>query len=244
MLRLVLVAMLIVGCGKSRTQGAARTGSGSEPEAAAPSKSGAGSEPAGAAPSKRGADQRIAVFWTWFSQHAPELHADKDLEHVMMRIGVELARVDADLIAEVGELDDSKRNLVITADGHKELFPRVKEVFAARPDSVEGWKIVAFRQRDPRTAGFSIEMNGQTITAKNVKFVATRADDKLDIDVFIPGFTTMEEMGSMAYVLLDHTIGEYDMETKIGAIDIAALDKAPAGARALIELPAAVDAIR
>jgi hypothetical protein len=230
MLRLVLVAVLVVGCGKSRSQEAARIGSGR------------GSGPAAAAPTKSPVDPKIAAFWTWFSQHAAELHADKDLEHTMLRIGDELAKVDTSLIAEVGELD-GKRDLVITADGHKELFPRVKEVYAARPTSVDGWNITAFRQRDTRIDGFSIEMGKQSINAKSVKFVASRAGDKLDIEVFVPGFTTMDEMGAVAYLLLDHTVGEYDMETKIGGIDIAGIDKAPVGAKPLVDLPAAVDAI-
>jgi hypothetical protein len=39
-------------------------------------------------------------------------------------------------------------------------------------------------------------------------------------------------------------LGEYDMETKIGGIEFAALDAAPASAKPLTELPAMVDALK
>ena len=218
----LLLAILLAGCSKGRKHDTGSAGGSSAVVASL--------------------NARVTGFWTWFVEHAQELRVEKDGVKAMQRIGDELAKIDSDLIAEIG-VNGETRELVISADGHKELFPRVQEVYAARPAHVEGWAIVAFRQRDPRLDGMSIELNGKAITAKDLKFVATPVDGKLDIQVFIPGFTTNEEMGTLAYVILDHTIGEYDMETKIGVIDLAAIDNAPSTARPLDQLPAAVDAL-
>lgn len=183
---------------------------------------------------------KAAAFWKWFSDHAAELHANTDLQKTMESIGAELEKAYPGVFAEIGK-DKDELILVISADGNKKLFPQVQEVYAVRP-TVPGWKIVAFRQRD---AGFAIEMGGTKIEPKTVKFVGTPADGKLDIDVFLPGYKTGdEELGKIGFIILDHVIGEYDMETKIGAIEFAALEAAPAAAKPLTELPAMVDALK
>src|SRR5688572_13561545 len=162
----------------------------------------------------------------------------------MQRVSTELERVNAGLSAEIGG-DGADRDLVLTADGNRDLFPVIQAVHAERPQVVPGWTIIAFRPRAaPGDFGVRIEMGGRTVDPREVRFVATRAASKLELDVFIPGFTTTEEMGGIGFILLDHTIGEYDMETVIGGIAFAALDKAPSGARPLEELPAVVDSFK
>lgn len=183
---------------------------------------------------------RAAPFWKWFTDHATELHANQDLRVVMESISAELKKVYPGVFAEIGKQGDELM-LVISADGIKDLFPQVQEVYAARP-TVPGWKIVAFRQRD---ASFAIEMGGKKIEPKTVKFVGTPGEGKLDIEVYLPGFKEDdEELKKIGFIILDHMIGEYDMETKIGGIGFAALDAAPAAAKPLTELPAMVDTLK
>ena len=180
----------------------------------------------------------VATFWKWFTDHATELHKTTDLRVVMESISAELEKVYPGVFAEIGKAGDELM-LVISADGIKKLFPQVQEVYAARP-TVPGWKIVAFRQRD---AGFAIEMDGKKIEPKTVKFVGTPSEGKLDIAVYLPGFKKDdEEMKKIGFIILDHMIGEYDMETKIGVIDFG--ETAPPAAKSLTELPAMVDAIK
>ena len=186
------------------------------------------------------ASNGVATFWKWFTDHATELHKNAELRVVMESISAELEKVHPGVFAEIGKHGDELM-LVISADGDKKLFPQVHEVYAARP-TVPGWKIVAFRQRD---AGFAIEMEGKKIEPKTVKFVGTPGEGKLDIDVYLPGFKKDDdEMKKIGFIILDHMVGEYDMETKIGGIEFGALETAPAGAKSLTELPAMVDAIK
>jgi hypothetical protein len=182
------------------------------------------------------AHDATAEFWSWFSANAPRLHEEKDLEHVMNEINEHLEPSHAGIFVEIG-VEGSDRELVISADGKKELFPLVQKVFAARP-TVGGWKIVAFRQRDPE---FELEMGGIKLDPKKIRFTGERDGDKMSVELFVPGYDDSDPMKQALFVMLDHTVGEYDMETKIGGIDFAALAKAPASAKTLTELPALLD---
>jgi hypothetical protein len=228
----MFVVVLIIGCGKGSHE---RGQSGSGQSGSGQSGSNQIVEPA--APTSR-----ITAFWTWFVQHAAELEKEPDIQKCMERISDETAKIDPGLIGEVA-LEGKTRQLVLTADGKRELFPLVKATFDARPAHIEGWSVIAFRPRDNRTQGMTIEIGGQKVDAKLVKFEAAPSGHKLDVVVYIPHFTTMEEMGTIGFLLLDHTVGEYDMETKIGGVDFMSLDKAPRTAKPLTELPAQVDAL-
>jgi hypothetical protein len=194
---------------------------------------------ASASPSAKTKNGPTAEFWAWFEKNAQSLHDDADLRHTMETIGAQLETRHPGVFAEIGQ-DGDERLLVITADGKKDLFPVVQAVYAARP-TVPGWKIVAFRQRSKPEDMMAIEMNGKKLDPKTMQFVAHKNGDLLDLKVFIPGFTKLEDYGTAPYIVLDHTIGEYDMETKIGAIVWAAAEKGPKHARPLTELPAVVD---
>ena len=234
MIRLVVAVVVLIGCGKSsqdRTEArSSQVGSNSRIDVA-------GSN------SQQQSVVRIAAFWKWFAEHAPALKAEPDLQKVMETVSNETEKIDPGLIGEIA-VDGDKRQLVLSADGNRELFPLVQATYAARPAQLEGWSVVAFRPRAKANDGMTIELAGNKITPRDVKFVATPTEHKLDVVVFIPGFTTVDEMGSLGFVLLDHAVGEYDMETKIAGVDFAGLDKAPASAKPLTELPAQVDALR
>jgi hypothetical protein len=136
------------------------------------------------------------AFWKWFSAHASELRAEKDGRKVFERINAELEKRHPKVYAEIGSRGGD-RLLVFTADGDQKLFPVVQDLYATRP-SLPGWKIVAFRQRtDPDDPMQAIEMNGQRVDPKQIKFVAEKRDEKLDVRLFIPGFTTVEKRWSM-----------------------------------------------
>jgi len=225
----LMVVLMCVGCGSKKDQA---------PPPPAPATA-VPAAPGSAAP----AVNRAATFWKWFTEHAAELRAEKDLKKTMDGISAELETAYPGVFAEIGGAKDD-RTLVLSVDGKKDLFPHVQELYAARP-TVTGWTIVAFRQRaKPGDPELTIEMGNQKLDPGKVRFVGTPAGGKLDIDVFIPGFTTNEEMGQLGFLILDHAVGEFDMETKIGGIEFAALDKAPASAKPLAELPAMVDALK
>lgn len=186
--------------------------------------------------------QPQTAFWTWFQHDAEALRANKDLQQVMEQISAEIAKVAPGVFAEIGANGDD-RTLVLSVNGKQDLFPAVQALYAARP-TVSHWTIVAFRQRaKPGEPALQIQLGDVTIDPIAVKFVARRHADKLDLDVFLPGAMSDDQRGEIGFVLLDHAVGEYDMETRIAGITFGPITKAPATAKPLTELPAQVDAL-
>lgn len=187
---------------------------------------------------------RATTFWTWFGDNAAKLLAENDPTGAMQTISAELRKIDEGVFAELG-IEKEARTLVITADGKRALFPIVDEIYNARPDPPPaGWTIVAYRQRaKPGQAPLTIEFGGRKISPADVKFVSKPGTGLLNLEVYLPGFTNVDEMGQIGFLMLDHVVGEHDMETKIGVIDFGPIEKAPASAQPLPELAQAVDAL-
>jgi hypothetical protein len=180
------------------------------------------------------------TFWNWFSDEAPSLWTASKVD-AMQRIQRELERQHHGVFAEIGS-DGGGRLLVLTADGDRSQFPTVQRLFAARPN-VKGWKIVAFRPREAKPFS-KIAMNNRDLDPATLRYVARRKNDKLDIKLYVAGYTEGDkEIGLMGFLALDHTVGEYDVETKLGGIELLPIAQAPAVSRALEELPGEIDAL-
>jgi hypothetical protein len=182
----------------------------------------------------------IDGFWRWFVANASELSADPDGDAVCDAISGELAKVHEGLVGELSRGPHSDPTLIISANGNRALFPFVERVFTARP-AVPGWEILAFRP--PATEGDLgvINMDGHELDTKLIRFVAWPVDGKLEVDVYVPGYTDEDEtIGAMGFIALDHTVGEYAMETRVGGISWYPIEDAPETARPLAELVAAL----
>ncbi len=184
----------------------------------------------------------IARFWAWFIAHAAALRAEKNTDVAMSRIAVELAKVSEGVFAEVAP-NRHDRWLVLTADQNPAFFPLVYEIHAAQP-STPGWTIVAFRQRArPDELPVKMGLNDLRFDSSTFRFVAHSAGDKLDLEVYLPGFLSAENMDYFGSGTLDKIVGEFDMATKIGKVVFESLDNAPATAKPLAELSAVLDTL-
>ena len=101
--------------------------------------------------------------------------------------------------------------------------------------------MIAFRPR--RAAGFEIEMgDGTKVAADNLNFVVLGSGrGKVGVAIYVEGTKPVsQQTKSAVFLLLDAVLGEYDVETRVGEIDIKP-GPAPAGARPFRELPKVVD---
>ena len=65
-----------------------------------------------------------------------------------------------------------------------------------------------------------------------------------DITVFIPGYTqAAKTYAAIAFLFLDEALGEYDVETRVGQVNVDSISKAPTQSYSLEALPKAVDAL-
>jgi hypothetical protein len=184
------------------------------------------------------------AFWNWFLQHEIELFdfdPDQEIERERLfdLLAIEIQKVDRDLAFEFGP-NGSTREFVISAGGIRSAFPSVVRLAEVAP-ALDRWKITSFRPR--RAPIMVIEIGDKVIDPKDVQFSLLNNGKNAGIHLFIPGFreddVTFKQLG---YLLLDETLGEFDVETRLGLIKMLSPDTKTVGDRyPLAELPRLFD---
>lgn len=198
------------------------------------------------APESLAADP-IDRFWAWVLANRSGIVAEVQTfgtdgarsNLAIIELGDRLKRIDPGLAHEVGMADPGTLEIVISAEGCRELFPSVLEVVKRAPDE-SGLKITAFRQRNP---GMSLEVLGQTMTAGDVSYVSRGEGEKIGLDVFFDVDLDESARVMIGFLMLDMALGEYDVGTALGSIEFHE-GRPPAEAKRLSELAQEVDAAR
>ena len=164
---------------------------------------------------------REETFWRWFEANEARLFEfEKDREKIFNELGTQLHRFNPGLTFEFGPKDDEgKREFVISADGIKDVFPAVIALAQAAP-KMGRWKVTKFRPR--RLCGNTINFQGVTVTKDQVQFSMEAQDKKVGIVLYISGHqpNKKETYSGIGFLLLDDCLGEYDVETKVGSVDV------------------------
>lgn len=182
-------------------------------------------------------------FWRWFTRHENELFVSVSHDEGLLdSLGDELQKIRSGLTFELGSPGET-RELVISADGDKELFPKVVSLVKAAPD-LRRWRFIAFRPRGV----FPVEITvGEKVADSNDVFFSLLDNGKVaGIRLFIPGYET-NDLGwrAIGYLLLDHALGEYDVEQKLPLIKMYSPKEATNERRyPLIELPEKFDLLQ
>jgi hypothetical protein len=176
-----------------------------------------------------------AEFWKWFQSNESALFDfERDREVTIGRLATEIKKVHPSLTFEFGPKVTEKREFVISADGHREAFAKVESLFASAP-SLAKWKFIKFR---PRRAPADIRYEDISVKASSVSVALVPEAQKVGLIVLIPGYSSAkrESYAGVAFLMLDRALGEYDVETRVGSIDVRAPSGAIAGAVSLLEL--------
>jgi hypothetical protein len=165
-------------------------------------------------------DSKEAAFWRWFQANETRLFDfEKDQDKVFDELQMQLHRIQPSLTFEFGPKQEGKREFVISADGIKDAFPAVIGLADAAPPLAR-WKITKFRPR----RGFQspVTLNGLRISPEQLKFTIEPDGDKAGITLFIEGYSPSEheKYAGVVYLMLDQALGEYDVETKVGFIEL------------------------
>ncbi|MEQ1924063.1 MAG: hypothetical protein ABL952_16285 [Pyrinomonadaceae bacterium] len=171
----------------------------------------------------RGQTTKEATFWNWFFRNEARIYdLEKDQNRIFTELSSELKKIDANLTFEFGPIQQGIRDFVISADGIKKSFPIVVDLADKAPKLLR-FKIIKFRPRRPPFA--EIKYEGLTIRLEQIKFSIERDGDKAGITIFIDGFNDAKRNAyvGVAFLYLDNCLGEYDVETKVGAIEVKAL---------------------
>ena len=183
-------------------------------------------------------------FWIWFVAHERELfdfdpNQVAERERIFDQLHGELQKVDPDLTFEFGP-NERRREFVISAGGIQRAFPAVVSLALAAP-ALEQWQVKAFRPR--RTPLQIVEFAEKRVDPEEVQFSLLDNGKIAGIRLFIPGFRDDDaELKQIAYLLLDGALGEYDVESRLGLIEMFSPQTATAETRyPLADLPTRFD---
>ncbi|ARN22717.1 DUF695 domain-containing protein [Piscinibacter gummiphilus] len=162
----------------------------------------------------------IQAFWQAFLLAEDELKS-RPLRERVERANEILERHVSGLALEVqGQESDAVHEITATAHGDLERFPLLLQLVAEAPP-LEHHTVRAFRERT-KNGEFGIRMGDFSLDTSDL-LVACGEDDgrialQIRFDVEVPD-DMQDHAQQMAYILLDHVLGEYDFAVKVGAVD-------------------------
>lgn len=190
--------------------------------------------------------RRERVFWQWVADHHLKIVEElrrardaQDFEWSVDRLGDQLSKYHPNLVHEIGLIDDSIIDLIISADGIREHFPDVIQLVNAAPIS-EHLKVTPLRPRVKD--GFDLSITGNDITNEMLSYKIIDDNDQLGIEFFVNMELDRKTLLSVGYLSLDQRLGEYDVATGFAWIGFAT--GRPVDALPITQLAADFDARR
>lgn len=178
-------------------------------------------------------------LWKWFRAHSDELANASSDSLTFQTFYKKLSQIHSSLVFQIGTDDRaSGRELVISSDGIREGISAVKKLVEAAP-SIEGWKVVAFRQ--PVGESITVDGGGIKLSTDEILFdylTAVNNTNTTDVTLYIDGVNVdnNEEYLRVAFILLDAAVGEFQVMTKIGKLDLLPMPKEKGSLYSLHEL--------
>jgi hypothetical protein len=180
------------------------------------------------------------AFWQWFVAHQDELfNFEADQERIFDELHSSLNLVHPDLTFEFGP-GENRREFVVSAGGLRRAFPAVSSLVAEAP-KLERWQVTAFRPR--RAQLCRVELGERCVNPEDVEFTLLTKDSTIGLRLFIPGINEDDlTLKQIVYLMLDEALGEYDVETKVGLIQMLPPESPHTGERyPLPDLPSRFD---
>lgn len=159
------------------------------------------------------------VYWKWYQKNEDDLfNFEKNRDKVFYRLATQMKQVDQSVTFEFGPIVGGKREFVISADGIKDAFPAVERLFASAP-KLERWVFIKFR---PRRSPMDLDYEGVKAKVDDVFCTVEPDRGKAGVNVFIKGYQVgrKRQYTGIAFLMLDQALGEYDVETKVGFIEV------------------------
>lgn len=192
----------------------------------------------------RGANvDKVQNFWRWFELHENELFDIVSYDaHVLDLLRDELQKVRDGLTFELGSTAET-RELVISADGDKNIFQQAISLVEASPN-LRRWHFLALRPRG--VFPVEITVGAKAADSTDVLFSLLDNGKVAGIRLFIPGYEVNDlAWREIGYLLLDHALGEYDVEQNLPLIKMYSPQEATVERRyPLIELPEKFDLLQ
>jgi len=163
-------------------------------------------------------------FWNWFLNNKAAIESfitsETDNYSVYEDLTSKLKSYNEFVIPELTMDTDDNYILILSCDGRRGGINYVEQLYQSSP-TIDKWKFQKFR-----APGHVIDLNYQGIA-----FKSTDIRVKYDFDgsyynteLYIKGYKdTDERYKGLAFLYLDHLVGEYNVMTKIGNIEFKKL---------------------
>lgn len=167
-------------------------------------------------------------FWDWFLNHQSDLEKfidSKGYDYLIYnQLTKEIKKYNHILCPELTKTKEDKYVLIITPDGIKEGVQPTKDLAEDHPE-IENWIIKKFRQP---TNKIQLNFNGVEYPSSDIEIYPeiVKDEEKVDIQVYIKNMNKDEKKyQSLAFLYLDHIIGEFNTITKVRTIDFYTLEE-------------------
>lgn len=157
-------------------------------------------------------------FWQWFEKNESRIfHFEKNQDQNISDLLRELHRVNKSLTFEIGSEALETREFIISADGNRDAFPSVIRLAEAAP-ALPRWRITKFRPR--RTDPCLLGIGDLQFSSDDVLVTLELEGSRIGVSLYLGDEDHFDEqiLGRIGFLLLDYTLGEYDVETLVGTV--------------------------
>jgi hypothetical protein len=174
------------------------------------------------------------AFWAWWTTEGAAACeagiADGTVEALVDDLTARVHALSPDLAWELGPGQRAQHALVVSPEGNPEARATARRWLRAAPAPTPTWEYADARPAspDPTTGGITV---GETqVDFAAIRVGATVVAHHVDVVVHHPLLAALPEQarGSVAFVCLDHALGETECETWIGNVEVALEEPADA----------------
>ncbi|MEX2232557.1 MAG: hypothetical protein WD824_10380 [Cyclobacteriaceae bacterium] len=159
-------------------------------------------------------------FWDWFLENRFGLEqfilSNTDDYSRYHELTDKLKGYNEHVIAELTMDSSDNHVLILSCDGRRDGIRPVETLFKQAPH-IDKWIVQKFR-----SPGHVAELNyqGLNFKSKDVSVRYSVRENYYDIQLFIRGYKNSDiRYKGLAFLYLDHLLGEYNVMTRIGTID-------------------------
>lgn len=166
-------------------------------------------------------------FWNWVSKNKIELenfiNSDQEDYTIYNQLTKEMKKYNSVLFPEMTLTEKDEVVLIITPDGMPEGVLPTEKLYNSKPE-LDNWIIQKFRQA---TDEIGLNYDGLEYPSSDIEIIPALDNEreKMNIQVFIRNMNTdVKKHQALAFLYLDHILGEYNTITKVEYIDFYHLE--------------------
>lgn len=168
-------------------------------------------------------------FWDWFEKNNAQyfflnqIEDESERDRIMDLLLEKLHKFSDQLYFLIGGLPDEKQDLIITAEGNKDYFPKVEELVNSAP-ALDNWNIIAFKPA--ADTAFTTDFNNAQINSSKTLFIPLenkKSPDLLGVRLIVNNFSTenKQDFLNAAYETLDTLLGEKANAMYINYVEVS-----------------------